>query len=134
MKQLEKAKDIYLKEYEVNVTPCLTMVQVESIIKGVCAIETNDFAERKMNEDMLLLYYVTDIGEDALQETSYEDLVNSGLIATVRSHVKNISLIQEGLTYAESLARSLVMLAPKIMPLIEKFGELNGYKENLIKK
>lgn len=134
MKQLEKAKDIYLKEYEVTVTPCLTMTQVDLIVKGICAIESNDFLERKMNEDMLLLYHVTDIGEEVLQTTPYEDLVDSGLIATVRSCVKNINLIQECLNYTESFARTLAVLAPKIMPLMEKFGDLNGYKENFIKK
>lgn len=134
MKQLEKAKDVYLKEYEVNVHPYLNITQVDLITQGICALESHDFKERKMNEDLLLLFHATDITKEEIEATPYNDFVESGLIEAVRSKVKNIHLVQECLTYAESFARSLAVLSPKIIPLIEKFGELNGYKENFIKK
>ena len=132
MKQLEKAKDIYLKEYEVNVHPYLTLEQIDLIVKGICEIDTNEFADRKMCEDGLILFYATDMVKEEIESIPYEDLVGSGLIKAVKDQIGNIGSIQEGLNYAESLSRSLTMLAPKIMPLFEKIGELNG--ENSIKK
>ena len=130
MKQLEKAKDIYLKEYEVNVHPYLNLAQVELIVKGVCSLDNNDFAERKMNEDILLLFHATDITMEEIEATPYEDFVESGLIDAVKSKVKNIHLIKEGLEYAESFARSLAILSPKILPLMQKLGDLYGKDTN----
>ena len=130
MKQLEKAKDIYLKEYEVNVHPYLNLAQVELIVKGVCSLDNNDFAERKMNEDILLLFHATDITMEEIEATPYEDFVESGLIDAVKAKVKNIHLIKEGLEYAESFTRSLAILSPKILPLMQKLGDLYGKDTN----
>ena len=130
MKQLEKAKDIYLKEYEVNVHPYLKLAQVELIVKGVCSLDNNDFAERKMNEDILLLFHATDITMEEIEATPYEDFVESGLIDAVKAKVKNIHLIKEGLEYAESFTRSLAILSPKILPLMQKLGDLYGKDTN----
>lgn len=124
MKELQRAKDIYLEEYEVNVSPYLEMAQIAAIVEGVCAIENGDFLTRKMNEDMLVLLYGTDIGQKTLESANYEDLVTSGLIRSVRNHIKNIDLVKEGIEYSESFARNLSLLAPKIMPLVEKVGDL----------
>lgn len=126
MKQLEKAKEIYLEEYEVFVRPYLTLEQVESIVNGICALENNDFSERKMCEDGLILYHATDIEKEEIESIPYEVLIESGLISAVRSEIKNIGLIQEGITYAESFTRSLSILAPKIIPMMEKLGDLYG--------
>lgn len=130
MKQLEKTKDIYLKEYEVNVHPYLNLAQVELIVKGVCSLDNNDFAERKMNEDILLLFHATDITMEEIEATPYEDFVESGLIDAVKAKVKNIHLIKEGLEYAESFTRSLAILSPKILPLMQKLGDLYGKDTN----
>ena len=132
MKQLEKAKDIYLKEYERNLHPYLNLAQVELIVKGVCSLDNNDFSERKMNEDILLLFHATDITMEEIEATPYEDFVESGLIDAVKTKVKNIHLIKEGLEYAESFTRSLAILSPKILPLVQKLGDLYG--ENTDKK
>lgn len=130
MKQLEKAKDVYLKEYEVNVHPYLNLAQVDLIVNGICSLDNNDFAERKINEDMLVLFHATNITKEELEATSYEDLVESGLVDAVRSKIKNINLIQEALDYTESFARNLAILSPKIMPLVEKLGALYGKETN----
>jgi hypothetical protein len=126
MKQLEEAKDVYLKEYEVNVHPYLSIAQASEIIKGICKISSNDYAERKMCEDMLILFHATDIAKEDLESNTYELLTSSGLIHAVRSKIKNIEVIKEGLDYTESVGRSLSMLAPKILPMLEKVGALNN--------
>jgi len=124
MKQLEEIKDIYLKEYEVNVHPYLSLAQIDLIAKGVCATEP-DYVTRKMTEDMLVLFHATDIGKEVLEATEYDLLCKSGLIKAVRDKIKNIDDIQNDLHYTESIERSLTMLSPKILPLFEKLGELN---------
>jgi len=126
MKQLEEVKDVYLKEYEVNVHPYLSIVQASEIVKGICKVNSNDYAERKMCEDMLILFYATDITKEELESNTYELLTSSGLIHAVRSKIKNIEVIKEGLDYTESISRSLFMLAPKILPMLEKVGALNN--------
>lgn len=128
MKKLKKEANVCLEEYGVNVTPYLEMAQIVAIIEGVCSLENNDFLDRKMNEDMLILLYGTDIGQEALEEYTYEELVVSGLIHSVRENIKNIDLIKEGITYNESIVRSLSMIAPKIMPVIEKVTDLYATK------
>lgn len=130
MKQLEKAKDIYLKEYEVNVHSYLTLEQVDSIIAGICALENKEFSERRMCEDGLILYHATDISKEEIESIPYDDLVSSGLIDAVRSKIKNIGIIQEGLAYTESFTRNLSALAPKILPMMEKLGDLYGKNTN----
>lgn len=129
MKELQRATDIYLEEYGVYVAPYLEMAQIATIIEGVCALESSDFLGRKMNEDMLIMLYSTDIGQEKLEETNYEGLVTSGLIHTVRSNIKNIDLIKEGIDYNESIVRSLSLLAPKIMPIVEKARDLYDAKD-----
>lgn len=125
MKQLEIAKDVYLKDYEVNVHPYLDLAQIELIVNGICS-SGNEYSDRKMTEDMLILYHATDIGKEALEATEYVVLQRSGLIKAVRDKIKNIDEIYDCLHYTESIERSLVMLYPQIKPIIEKFGELNG--------
>lgn len=126
MKQLEEVKDVYLKEYEVNVHPYLNIAQASEIVKGICKVSSNDYAERKMCEDMLILFYATDITKEELESNTYELLTSSGLIHAVRSKIKNVEVIKEGLDYTESIGRSLSMLAPKILPMLEKVGALNN--------
>ncbi len=126
MKQLEIAKDIYLKDYEVNVHPFLDLAQIELIVNGICSVESNEYSERKMTEDMLILYHATDIGKEVLEATEYIVLQKSGLIKAVRDKIKNIDEIYDCLHYTESIERSLSMLYPQIKPILEKFGELNG--------
>jgi len=130
MKQLEIAKDISLKEYEVNVHPYLDLAQIDLIVKGICAVESNEYSDRKMTEDMLILYYSTDIGKEALEATEYDLLYRSGLVKAVRDKIKNIDEIHDCLHYTESLERSLAVLAPQIKPIFEKLGELNGKNTN----
>lgn len=129
MKTLKKADNIYLEEYEVSVSPYLSMPQIGAIINGVCAVQNSDYYERKMNEDMLVLLHATSIGKETLEELEYEDLVTSGLVHTVRENVMNIGLVKEGIEYSESLARSFASFAPKILPIIEKVGDLYGSKQ-----
>ena len=126
MKELERVKSVYLKEYEVNVTPYLEMAQIAAIIDGVCSVGNTDYLSRKMNEDMLILLHATDIGQEGLEALKYEDCVTSGLIHMVRSRIKNIGLIKEGIDYNESFMRSFALLAPKIIPIVEKVGDLYG--------
>lgn len=126
MKQLEIAKDIYLKDYEVNVHPFLDLAQIELIVNGICSVKSNEYSERKMTEDMLILYHATDIGKETLETTEYDLLYRSGLIKAVRDKIKNIDEIHDCLHYTESLERSLAVLAPQIKPIFEKLGELNG--------
>lgn len=126
MKELQKATNIYLEEYGVYVTPYLTLEQIDLIIKGICALENSEFSERKMCEDGLILYYATDIGQEVIESVPYEDLAGSGLITAVKSKIKNIDLVKEGIAFAESFSRNLSLLTPKIMPIVEKARDLYG--------
>lgn len=128
MKEFKRSEGVYLTDYDVTVQSYLEMAQVASIIEGVCAIENGDFLTRKMNEDMLILLHCTDIGQESLEQLKYEDLVVSGLIHTVRNEIKNIHLIKEGIEYNESFLRAIALLAPKIVPLVEKVEGLYDKK------
>lgn len=130
MIKLEKVQDVILKDYNVGVHPYLTLPQIDLIVNGVCSLESHDYSDRKMCEDMLILFHGTNLTKEELEEITYEDFVVSGLIESVRKEIKNIHLVKEALEYMESITRNLSILTPKIMPLLEKIGALNGKKTN----
>lgn len=130
MKELEIKQDIYLEEYDVHVHPYLSLAEIELIVKGVCSTENKSYSDRKMTEDMLIMFYGTDIGKEQLEAVDYDTLYRSGLIDTVRCNIMNLYRVQEAVSYMESIGRIMSELAPQIAPLVQKFGDNIGENTN----
>ena len=56
MKEITKIDKIYLKNFDVYVTPYLTYAQIQQIINGVKTM--NEWAERQINIDIGMKIYL----------------------------------------------------------------------------
>lgn len=121
MKQLKKMNAVYLEEYDVEVNPYLTTAQIQQIIDAVKKFD--NWADREMNKNMLILFHATNIGQDGLEANDYELLETSGLIASVLKEIRNLDKIEEGLNYAESTHRALTQILVETKPMLEAFRE-----------
>ena len=83
-----------------------------------------------MTEDMLIMFYGTDIGKEQLEAVDYDTLYRSGLIDAVRCNIMNLYRVQEAVSYMESIGRIMSELAPQIAPLVQEFGDNIGKNTN----
>ena len=117
MKKIDNIQPIYLEEYDVHVNTYLTYAQIQQIINGV--LNSENWAIRQQNIDMLLLYHVTDIKREELENTGHDLLLQSGLIDKVKNNVKNYTQVLEGLSYTESIAAALNKIVKTLPSIIE---------------
>ena len=121
MKELKPIEQIYLKEYDVFVNPYLTYAQIQQISNAM----TLDWkwAEGQENLDMLVLFHVTNLTKEELENVGHEALFSSGLIEAVYKSIRNLDQLKDALDYKQSFARSMIQLIkqwPKtIQPLKE---------------
>ena len=130
MKELKSISLIYLKEYDVSVIPYLTYAQIQNIVNSVTTTDT--WAEKQQNIDMLLLYYVTDIGKEQLEQYTHNELLQSGLIDNVKNCVINYYIIEEAINYTTSVQKSLTTIVKELsnkLEAINKSGKNNGGKK-----
>lgn len=117
MKEIKNIDKIYLSKFDIYVEPYLTYAQIQAITNAVCKFD--DWADREQNIDILLLHFVTDIGDDKLQEIGHETLIKSGIIDEVKRLVNNFNKIQEAIQYTQSTQRALTQIVKEI-PNIKK--------------
>ena len=118
MKEITKIDKVYLKNFDVYVTPYLTYAQIQQIINGVKMM--SEWAERQINIDIGILYHATDIGKEKIEEIGHEDLLASGIIDEVKANIRNLNQIYEGIEYTESTARALAQIAKQLPELMKQ--------------
>lgn len=118
MKELKELEPIYLQKFDVKVNQYLSLSQIQKIINEVLQVE--NFEERESIIDYLILCYATDIGQKTIDELGPDILLKSGLIEEVKSNIRNLSKLLEGITYHESTGKALREIV-KMLP-----EDLNG--------
>ena len=120
MKNIKNINEIYLENYDVKVKPYLTYAQIQHMINSVATMRT--WSEREQNLDMCILYYATNIGKDNIEKIGHDTFLASGLLDAVKSNIKNLDMLREGIAYNESTARALLQLLdqfPNLLATIE---------------
>lgn len=126
MKELKELGSIYLKDFDVEVYPYLSLSQIQKIINEVLLVD--NFEERESIIDYLILCYCTDIGQEKIDELGPDILLNSGLIDEVKSKIRNIDKLKEGISYHESTGKALREIS-KILP-----DDLSEMMKNVVHK
>lgn len=103
---------IYLDDFDIEVTTYLTYEQIQHIVRSV--INQDEWDIRQQTIDMLLLYHVTNISKEELEQIGHDILLKSGVIDIVKTSVKNFNQIEEALNYTQSLPRALKQIADKL--------------------
>lgn len=106
--KLDIPKTYYSEKYDIKINEYLDYAQIQQIANA--AVKFDDWASRQSNIDMLLLYHVTDIPKDKLENTKHFDLLRSGLIDEVYNHVANVGQIEEAINRLESTSRLLALI------------------------
>ena len=125
MKKINNSEKIYLNEFDIYVEPYLTYAQIQAITNAVCKFD--NWADREQNIDILLLHFVTNIGDDEIQKLGHEVLLKSGIIDKVKNTVVNFNKIEEAIAYSLSIQSTLSKIIKEI-PLIKK--EILNEKSN----
>ena len=118
MKEIKSLDKIYLKDFDVYVNQYLTYAQIQQIINSTLKLDS--WAERQQNIDMLVLYHVTNITSEELENIGHDTILQSGLLDEVYKMVKNINDIYKGIDYSESLKFALSALSKKMPELIKE--------------
>ena len=69
---------------------------------------------------MLVLYHVTNITSEELENIGHDTILQSGLLDEVYKIIKNIDQIYKGIDYSESLKFALSALSKKMPELIKE--------------
>lgn len=120
-----KLQEANLIEKEITVNPYLTYSQIQNIVNAVCQFDS--WADREQNMDILLLYYVTNLTKEDIEEYGHEALLQSGIIDEVRANVKNFGQIREALAYTQSVEKSLAAISKQLPKIVEDVKK-NGFK------
>lgn len=120
-----KLQEANLIEKEITVNPYLTYSQIQNIVNAVCQFDS--WADREQNMDVLLLYYVTNLTKEDIEEYGHEALLQSGIIDEVRANVKNFGQIREALAYTQSVEKSLAAISKQLPKIVEDVKK-NGLK------
>ena len=127
MIKIEEAKMI---EKEITVNPYLTYAQIQNIVDAVCNFD--NWADREQNIDILLLYYVTNLTKEEIEDYGHENLLQSGLIDEVKSCVKNLDMVYKAIEYTQSTSKALTKIVkemPKLMEPLEKVMKRGSSKK-----
>lgn len=129
MKEINNKEKIYLEEYDIFVEPYLNYGQIQNIIDSINP--EMSWSERQQNIEMIVLYYVTDIGMEKLEEIGHEKLLKSGLIDSVLSKIENLSSVYDGISYTQSTSRALSKIIKDLPKMLEvQLGKKVNGKNN----
>lgn len=123
MKELKGLKEKYLENYDVEVKQYLTFSQIQEIINNILQADT--YEERENTINYFLLVFMTNIGKDIIDELGPDIFVESGLMNEVKSSIKNIDKLYEGITYHESTGKALREIS-KSLPIYLEEMKKNG--------
>lgn len=112
MKELKELDPIYSQQFDIKINQYLSLSQIQKIINEVLQIK--NFEERESIIDYLILCYATDIGQSKIDELGPDILLQSGLIDEVKSNIKNLPQLLEGIAYHESAGKALREIAQKL--------------------
>ena len=125
MTEIKEKEKIYLDEFDIHVNPYLTYDQIEQIVKVLKS--EDEWMVYQQNIDMLILFHVTDLGKERIEELGHEILLTSGLIDAVKKEIINIDQLYQAIEYTQSTQRALLQIIKKlpdtIQPLIEKMSK-----------
>ena len=107
-------KDIEIKSY-------LTYAEIQVIVNRVS--QSDSWAEREQNIDLLLLHFVTNLTDEEIESYGHEELLKSGFIDYVKNQVVNFNKVHEAITYTQSIPRLLVHLSKELPKLLEQVQE-----------
>lgn len=123
MKNIDRKAKKYLEEFDIHVRPYLHYEEIQGIVNTLKKFET--WAERQLNIDMLILYYITDINKDKIQELGHEYFLETGIIDAVYKEINNLDQLNEAIKYTESIEKSLIQII-KYFDVILKKEKTNG--------
>lgn len=112
MKELKELSSIYLKDFDVEVRPYLSLSQIQKIINEVLLV--NNFEERESIIDYLILCYCTNIEQKRIDELGADIFIQSGLMDEIKNSIVNFDKLIEGIKYHESTGKALRMIAKNI--------------------
>lgn len=112
MKELKELSSIYLKDFDIEVYPYLSLSQIQKIINEVLLVD--NFEERESIINYLILCYCTDIKKEVIDSLGPDIFIQSGLIEEVKKNIKNFDKLIEGIIYHESTGKALRMIAKNI--------------------
>lgn len=118
MKEIAVKEPVHLDNYDIDVQPYLTSGQIQSIATAVSQFD--DWKDREQAVDMMLLYYVTNIGKEKIEEVGHDKLLCSGLIDEVKINVLNFWQIYKAIDYTESFNRMVIQISKKMPDLMAK--------------
>lgn len=118
MKEIVVKESVHLDNYDIDVQPYLTSGQIQSIATAVSQFD--DWKDREQAVDMMLLYYVTNMGKEKIEEVGHDKLLCSGLIDEVKINVLNFWQIYKAIDYTESFNRMLIQISKKMPDLMAK--------------
>lgn len=118
MKEIVVKEPVHLDNYDIDVQPYLTSGQIQSIATAVSQFD--DWKDREQAVDMMLLYYVTNMGKEKIEEVGHDKLLCSGLIDEVKINVLNFWQIYKAVDYTESFNRMLIQISKKMPDLMAK--------------
>ena len=118
MKEIAVKEPVHLDNYDIDVQPYLTSGQIQSIATAVSQFD--DWKDREQAVDMMLLYYVTNMGKEKIEEVGHDKLLCSGLIDEVKINVLNFWQIYKAIDYTESFNRMLIQTSKKMPDLMAK--------------
>lgn len=112
MKELKELGSIYLKDFDVEVYPYLSLSQIQKIINEVLLVD--NFEERESIIDYLILCYSTNIDKKIIDDLGSDIFIKSGLMDKVKENIINLDKLIEGIEYHESAGKALRMIAKNI--------------------
>lgn len=112
MKELKELGSIYLKDFDVEVYPYLSLSQIQKIINEVLLVD--NFEERESIIDYLILCYSTNIDKKIIDDLGSDIFIKSGLMDKVKENIINLDKLLEGIEYHESTGKALRMIAKNI--------------------
>ena len=112
MKELKELGSIYLKDFDVEVYPYLSLSQIQKIINEVLLVD--NFEERESIIDYLILCYSTNIDKKIIDDLGSDIFIKSGLMDKVKENIINLDKLIEGIKYHESAGKALRMIAKNI--------------------
>lgn len=121
MKEIKNINNIYLNEFDVEVTPYLSYAQIQSIVNAVCKFDT--WSDRQQNIDVLLLHHATNITVEEIEKYGHETFLQSGLLDEVKMNIKNLNQVYESIEYTQSTQRALAQILkelPNMMGPLQK--------------
>lgn len=121
MKKLDKIKDVYLEKYDIHVRPYLTMDEIREIV--IRALDENDFVEREVFINSCIVARCSDIPEEEMEQLTYGDLVQSGLLEDVLSVVKNANDIARFIEKNESVDNQVKIFLKELIKEIKKMDK-----------